>query len=254
MSKTVLQELIEMSHYLGDPGKGYAILGEGNTSARIDDETFYVKASGTTLSTIDEDGFVKVSVPKVLTILDDPDAGDEDVSRVLEESVVDGDGSRRPSVETMLHAILLSVPEYRFVGHTHPTYTNSILCSVKAEEAATGRVFPDQIVSMKHKSVWVPYVDPGLVLAREVKRRFEAFVEAEGVLPSVIMMQNHGLITVGSSAKAVTSATDMAEKASQVLVGAYAMGGARFMPPEDVERIHTRPDEAYRLKNIAGTK
>jgi rhamnose utilization protein RhaD (predicted bifunctional aldolase and dehydrogenase) len=172
------------------------------------------------------------------------------VNRVLKEAAIGGDG-KRPSVETMLHAILLQVPEYGFIGHTHPAYTNAVMCSRNAEEAASGRIFPDQIVSMKHKSVFVPYVDPGLVLAREVRRRFQEFVDAEGELPSTILMQNHGLITLGASPKAVTSTTDMTEKAMQVLVGTYAMGGPRFMTQQDVERIHTRPDEAYRLKNIA---
>ena len=248
----LLQQLVDLSQYLGDPAKGYAMLGEGNTSARIDSDSFYVKASGTTLATIDTDGFVRLSISKVLSIIDDESAGDDDVSRIFEEAKLDPKDKRRPSVEAMLHAILLKVPEYSFVGHTHPIYTNAILCSKEAEKAAQGRIFPDHVVSMKHKSVFVPYVDPGLVLAREVKRRFEQFVEEEGVLPSAIMMQNHGLITMGATPKAVTSCTDMAEKASQIIVGAYAVGGPRWMSREDVDRIFTRPDEHYRLQNIAG--
>lgn len=250
----LLQQLVEMSRYLGDPAKGYAILGEGNTSARIDEDSFYVKASGTTMATIDASGFIAVSISKVTAILDDESAGDENVTRAFQEALIDPKEKRRPSVEAMLHAILLRVPEYQFIGHTHPVYTNAILCSKRAEETAAGRIFPDQVVSMKHKSVWVPYVDPGLVLAREVKRRFERFVEEEGVLPSAILMQNHGLIAVGGSPKAVTSCTDMAEKASQIIVGTYALGGPRFMEPGDVDRIFTRPDEHYRLNRIAGRK
>jgi len=247
----LLQQLVEMSRYLGDPEKGYAMLGEGNTSARIDADSFYVKASGTTLATIGADGFVRLSISKVLSILDDPSAGDDDVSRAFELAKLDAGDPRRPSVEAMLHAILLRVPEYNFIGHTHPVYTNAILCSKEAETAARGRIFPDHVVSMKHKSVYVPYVDPGLVLAREVKTRFERFVEEEGVLPSAIMMQNHGLITMGATPKAVTSCTDMAEKASRIVVGTYALGGPRWMSPADVDRIFTRPDEHYRLQNIA---
>ncbi|MFA6243039.1 MAG: class II aldolase/adducin family protein [Candidatus Hydrogenedentales bacterium] len=253
MSDT-LHQLVAMSRYLGDPANGYAILGEGNTAARIDDDSFYVKASGTTLATIDASGFVVCSISRVTAILDDPKAGDDDVSRVFREALVDPMETRRPSVEAMLHAILLSIPEFKFIGHTHPVYTNSILCSVRAEETFAGRIFPDQIVSMKHKSVFIPYVDPGLVLAREVKRRLEEYVENEGVLPSAIMMQNHGLITMGATPKAVTSCTDMAEKAAQVLVGTYALGGPRFMSDHDVARIFTRPDEHYRLQNIADRK
>jgi rhamnose utilization protein RhaD (predicted bifunctional aldolase and dehydrogenase) len=248
----LLKQLVEMSRYLGRPDLGYAILGEGNSSTRIDDETFWVKASGTTLATIDESGFVAVKKSVVLEILDDDGADDEDVSKVLKACLVDPKEKRRPSVETMLHAILLDVPEYKFIGHTHATHTNMLLCSVVAEEAMAGRIFPDHIVSMGHKSVFIPYVDPGLVLAREVRTRFRQFVEEEGVLPKAIVMKNHGLITMGDSPKAVTSCTDMCEKVSKILVGAYAVGGPKWMSPEDVSRIYTRPDEHYRIKSIAG--
>ncbi len=248
----VLPQLIEMTRYLADPAKGLAILGEGNTSARIDDDTFYVKASGSSMVNIDAGGFVKVSISKVIPLLDDLEAGDAEVQAAFQDAMIDAPEGKRPSVEAILHAILLQVPEFAFVGHTHPTYTNMILCSRNCAEAARGRLFPDQIVSMKHKSVYVPYTDPGLPLAREVKQRFERFVNQEGVLPSVILMQNHGLIVMGNTPRAVASATDMTEKASKVLVGTYAMGGPHFLAQKDVERIFTRPDEAYRLKSITG--
>lgn len=251
MSENLVSELVHMSRYLGDPGNKYAILGEGNSSVRVDEATFWVKASGTTMATIDAGGFVLVRRSAMMDLLDDAGATDETVDEALEACRVDPDETKRPSVETMLHAILLGYPEIVFVGHTHPVYTNMLLCSKVAEEAMSGRIFPDQIVSMGHKSVFVPYVDPGLVLAREVRTRVERFIEEEGVLPKVLMMENHGFIAMGNSAKAVTSCTDMAEKASQVLVGAYGVGGPKFMPASDVDRIFTRPDEHYRLKHIA---
>jgi rhamnose utilization protein RhaD (predicted bifunctional aldolase and dehydrogenase) len=248
----LLEQLLAMTHYLGDPSRDYAMLGEGNTSVRIDDDSFYVKASGHTMANIGPDGFVRVSMPRIMDLLEDPAAGDDDVARVYQKALLDDPEGPRPSVEALLHAILLQIPEFRFVGHTHPVYTNSILCSVHAEEAFAGRIFPDQIVSMKHRSVFVPYVDPGLVLAREVKTCLEHFIEDEGVLPAAILMQNHGLITMGDSPKAVTSCTDMTEKSARILVGAYAAGGPRFLEEHHVNRIFTRPDEHYRLRSIAG--
>lgn len=253
MYDPLLQDLVALSHYLGDPSRGYAILGEGNTSTHIGEDTFWVKASGMTLQNIKDDGFVKVRRSVVLDLLDDPNAGDDEVNQALKDCLADEGETKRPSVETMLHAVLLEYPEYSFVGHTHPTYTNMILCSKVAEEAMAGRLFPDHIVGMGHKSVFVPYVDPGLPLAREVKARLEAFIDAEGVLPKAILMKNHGFIAMGNSPKAVTSITDMAEKASRVLVGAYSVGGPEFMSKENVERIFTRPDEHYRLKHISSS-
>ncbi len=248
--ETKLNELVDMSRYLGDPIRPYAILGEGNTSVRVDDDTFYVKASGTILADIGADGFVAVSIRAVMGVLDDPDADDEAMTRVLKAALLDPNEERRPSVETPLHALLLRYAEIEFIGHTHPEATNALLCSRVAEEAAAGRAFPDHVVVMGHKSVYVPYVDPGLVLAREVKRRVEAFVEEEGVLPRAILMQNHGFIALGASARAVMNITDMAEKASRVILGAYAAGGPNFMTHKDVERIHTRPDEHYRVQTL----
>lgn len=247
----VLQQLVEMSHYLGDPGRTYAILGEGNTSARIDQDSFYVKASGTTLATMQPSDFLAVSISKVTAILDDAKAGDADVDRVLKEALLDSKETRKPSVETMLHGLLYQLSnDYNFIGHTHPVATNALLCSVNAHEAVSSRVCPDHIVVMGHQSVFVPYVDPGLVLAREVRERVNRFIKEEGVLPKAIMLENHGLFALASNAKKVTNITDMAEKVSNIIIGAYSVGGPKFMSPEAVRRIDTRPDELYRQKVI----
>jgi len=246
----VLDELVAMSRYLGDPERPYVILGEGNTSARIDEDSFYVKASGTTLEGCSGGDFLPVSISKVIAILDDPKATDDDVDKVLRAAVLDPGEKRKPSVETMLHAILLQYPEYAFAAHSHPVLTNAILCSVNAEEAMAGRTCPDHIVVMGNKSVWVPYVDPGLVLAREVRDRVRRFIDEEGELPRAIMLQNHGSIAMAENGKKTIAITRMTEKASQIVLGSYAMGGPHFMDAKNVDRIHTRPDEAYRQKVI----
>ena len=56
----VLEQLIDMSQSLGDPANDYVILGEGNTSVRADDDSFWVKASGTELVRASRDSFVRV--------------------------------------------------------------------------------------------------------------------------------------------------------------------------------------------------
>jgi hypothetical protein len=42
----------------------------------------------------------------------------------------------------------------------------------------------------------------------------------------------------------------MCVKTCRILAGTYAFGGPRFLPDEAVDRIHTRPDEAYRRKQL----
>lgn len=247
----ILTDLVSMSRYLGDAARPYAILGEGNTSARIDEDTFYVKASGTCLATIGPEDFLAVSISRVTQILDDPAAGDADVAAALRSSLLDPEERRMPSVETMLHALLLQYPEYSFIGHCHPEATNGLLCSVHAREAVAGRVCPDHVVVMGHKSVFVPYVDPGLVLARAVRDAVNRFIDEEGVLPKCIMLENHGLFAMADTPKKVLNITDMAEKMSRILLGSYAAGGPKWMSEEDIRRIDSRPDEHYRQRHIA---
>lgn len=246
----ILQALVDMSHYVGDPARGYAILGEGNTSARIDADSMYIKASGTTLATMKPTDFLAVSISKVTGILDDPNATDDDVRENLRSSLLDSSEKRLPSVETVMHALLYAYPEYNFIAHTHPVACNGLLCSVNAKEAMLGRLCPDHIVVMGRASVFVPYVDPGLVLAREVRARVREFVQTENEPPKAIAMENHGLFAMGPTAKSVTNITDMAEKMAHVLIGTYSAGGPKFMSERDINRIATRPDEAYRQKAI----
>ena len=42
----------------------------------------------------------------------------------------------------------------------------------------------------------------------------------------------------------------MWDKTARVLINTTAFCGPRFLTPEHVERIHTRPDEEYRRKII----
>jgi rhamnose utilization protein RhaD (predicted bifunctional aldolase and dehydrogenase) len=246
----VLRDLVEMSRYLGDPSRPYAILGEGNTSARITEEYFYVKASGLRLQGITEEGFLPVRSRDVLAMLDEGDLDDVVVERRLRAAVLREGETRKPSVETLLHAVLLQYPGCRFVGHAHPVATNALLCSVRAEEALAGRLCPDHIVVMGRKSLLIPYVDPGLSLARCLRERLKAFIDAEGELPKCILLQNHGVITLGETAQNVLNIMDMTEKMSHILLGAYAAGGPRFLSERDIDRIATRPDEHYRQKAL----
>jgi rhamnose utilization protein RhaD (predicted bifunctional aldolase and dehydrogenase) len=239
-----------MSQKLGDPILDYAILSEGNTSARADADTFWVKASGTELRTIDQSGFVRVSFERVLSILDQRDPDDKAVKQALSVASVDAalDDRIRPSVETVLHAICLGLEGVSFVGHTHPTAINALTCSAAFGTAVSGRLFPDEIVICGPAPVVVPYTDPGVPLARKIRQLIDQYIEMYYEVPKVILMQNHGLIALGQSAQQVENITAMAVKTARVLLGTYAVGGPHFMTSQAVERIHTRPDEAYRRK------
>ena len=97
----------------------------------------------------------------------------------------------------------------------------------------------------------MPYADPGLPLARQVKSCLLGYLDRYGEAPKVIFLQSHGLIAVGKTATEVENITLMSVKACRILLGTMSFGGPRFLSQVETSRIYTRPDELYRRK-LAG--
>lgn len=251
---SIVDDLLTLSHDLGRPEHDLAILGEGNTSARADDDTFYVKASGSELRTLKPQQIVRVRFEACDELLRGPDLPDETIKQRLGEAMVEADqkGGMRPSVETVMHAGLLQLPGVGFVGHTHPTAINAITCSAKFGDALTSRLFPDHVVVCGPSAVLVPYVDPGVPLAVEVLEAAKSYTDQYGEPPRTIYLKNHGFIALGSSARQVMQVTQMAVKAARILLGACAAGGPVFMTDAHVQRIHGRDDEHHRQRVLDG--
>ena len=245
----ILKSLLDLSHELGREDRGLAILGEGNTSAQVSADAFLVKASGSCLATLGENDVVECRFSKLLPLLDKTGLSDEQVDQALFDSRTNPQG-KKPSVEAVFHAYLLSLPEINFIGHVHATTVNQILCSPRAREFAAHRMFPDEIVCCGPASVYVPYTDPGLPLSQEIRRQTEAFIKQHQRAPRVVLMENHGIIALGKTPAAVLSAIMMAEKAAKVFVGAAALGGPVFFSEQNVARIAGRPDEHYRQRAL----
>jgi rhamnose utilization protein RhaD (predicted bifunctional aldolase and dehydrogenase) len=244
-----LKALLKLSHDLANPLQPLAILGEGNTSARLSEKTFIVKASGSCLGSLRKADVVECRADILLPLLDRRGITDAEVDQILMSSRTDAQ-AKKPSVEALFHAWLLTLPDVNFVGHTHAPGVNGILCSPRAKEFAARRMFPDEIVCCDVESVLVTYTDPGLKLAQEIRTRTELFVQKHRRPPRVVLLQNHGIITLGRTAEAVLAVMLMAEKAAQIWLGAAALGGPAFLTAKNVKRISSRPDEALRRKAL----
>jgi rhamnose utilization protein RhaD (predicted bifunctional aldolase and dehydrogenase) len=247
--KQRLAELLQLSRELGREDRQLTILGEGNTSAKLSAEQFAVKASGCCLGTLTEADLSICDSSVVLALLDRKSLSDDELNQALLNARVNGEG-KKPSIEAVFHAWLLTLPDVQFVGHCHSLAANQILCSPRARDFAERRLFPDEVVYCGAASVFVPYADPGLVLAREIRDRTNTFIQQQGYTPKLILLQNHGVIALGQTPSAVLACTFMAAKAAAIFMGAAALGGPNFLTPQHVERIVGRPDEAYRQRQL----
>lgn len=239
--------LVRMSRALGRNDLHLAILGEGNTSTRLGAGRILVKVSGTSLGSLAAKDLVECRSETILALLDVRHHSDESLDRALRASCVRWTG-KKPSIEVLFHAWLLTLPGIEFVGHAHPVAANQILCSPRARAFATRRVFPDEVVCCGPESVFVPYADPGHPLAREIRKRTEAFMKRYGASPRVILLENHGVITIGRTPDAVMAAMLMADKAAQIWIGTAHLGGPTFMSARDIRRITVRSDEHFRKR------
>lgn len=245
----LLQRLIQLSHELGREDRQLAILGEGNVSTVLPDGTFYIKASGRQLATVEADGFTRVNPLPIFEALEHPDKTDEQVRAVLEDCRVDKK-AKLPSVETFLHAICQQEGGARWVGHTHPVSVLKILCSKLGAEPFCRHIFPDEIVVCGRHMAVAPYVDPGIRLAVALRDSLRRFMEEHGVAPKVILMVNHGPVVLGQTDRDVLNTMLMLDKWASVLLGNYAVSGPQFLEEQNADRIETRPDEHYRRQII----
>ena len=193
-----LNELVEISRYYGN-NPDFVIAGGGNTSFKNESELF-VKASGISLATIQESGFVKMSRPKLREMErsafpQDPSERENAVKIALGKAIISPKGLR-PSVETSLHNLI----EYRFVVHTHPTLINGVMCARHA-----GRMVEERFES---DALYLKYTDPGYTLFKKLQGMIGEFEKLHNRAPKIIFLQNHGVFVGADSIEEIRTIYD----------------------------------------------
>lgn len=249
----IRDNLVRLSHGIGREERRLAILGEGNTSACLGDGSFFVKASGSSLATLQADDLTRVRSDSVMAALDDESLDDSGIRSVLESSRVDST-AKLPSVETFFHAVCLAEGGAKWVAHCHAESVLSILATAHGAEPFRRHLFPDAIVVCGRHVAVVPYIDPGLELARAFRRVLRAHMEKHGSAPKVVLLENHGPVALGASDKEVLNILLMLDKWARILINTLAMGGPRFLPESVSDRIDNRPDEHHRRTQIGSAR
>lgn len=193
-----LKQLVEVSNKYGrDPE--VVLAGGGNTSWK-DERFLYIKASGTTLATITEEGFVRMDRAKLAAMWEKryPEDNDRREAEVLADLMAArANDPKRPSVETMLHDLF----PHSYVVHTHPALVNGLTCSVEGKAAAE-RLFGSEVV-------WVPATMPGYVLARDVREQMNAYKERTGKPANLLLLENHGIFVAGDTVEEIGRLMDL---------------------------------------------
>ncbi|MDD4968876.1 MAG: SDR family NAD(P)-dependent oxidoreductase [Paludibacter sp.] len=177
-----LEDLISISQFYGRDSR-FVIAGGGNTSYK-NAEKIWVKASGSSLATITEEGFAvldraKLNLMSGKIYSSNPVEREEEVKNDL--AVATLSKGKRPSVETSMHNAI----DFAFVVHLHPTIVNGLM-SAQDAESELKKLFGA-------KALYIEYTDPGYVLFKKVEDAIIAFRAEDGAEPAVIWLQNHGI-------------------------------------------------------------
>lgn len=195
-----LDVIVKLSRFYGsDPS--IVLAGGGNTSCKVGNR-LYVKASGTSLAAMSPDGFVEMDRDQLAklacsTLDPDPVRRESQFKDRIAASRRQPERGQRPSVEVLLHHLLPGT----YVVHSHATIVNALTCRVDGRQLAR-ELFGDSIL-------WLPYVDPGFVLAQSLQQALDDRQSELGNRAlAAVLMANHGLIVFGDDPAAIRAGTN----------------------------------------------
>jgi ribulose-5-phosphate 4-epimerase/fuculose-1-phosphate aldolase len=220
MENNVIIDIINLSNKINK----FVIGTEGNISGKINDGSFYIKSSGKSLIELKKSDLTHC----------------DKFGNSLDGTI--------PSMEVGFHKWILSNYDVNYVSHTHPTNTLKILCSDKIYEFATKRLFPDQVVFNGVESCLVEYYHPGEELFFGIKQSIDNFFNKHNILPKLILLKNHGVITFGKTIEECVLSTEMCEKSAEIFLGSYP--NITYLSDVSINSIANDEKEKYRQKLI----
>ncbi|GAT70648.1 L-ribulose-5-phosphate 4-epimerase [Planomonospora sp. ID91781] len=187
----------------------------GNVSGRVPGEDlFVIKPSGISYDDL---------TPESIVVCD------------LDGNLVDGDLA--PSSDTAAHAyVYRAMPHVGGVVHTHSTYASAW--------AARGEAIPCVLTAMADEFGGEIPVGPFALIGNDdIGKGIVATLE--GHRSPAVLMQNHGVFTIGKDARAAVKAAVMCEDVARTVHVARQLGEPLPIAQADIDRLHDRYQNVY---------
>jgi L-fuculose-phosphate aldolase len=184
--------------------QGYIAAGDGNVSAKLDDERVLVTPTGF------HKGYIKESD---LVIVD------------LEGKLLRG--QNKPSSEFLMHALAYSErPDVRAVVHAHPPITVALALA----GVSLAQCILSETCLVLGAILTAPYSTP---TTEEVPRILRPFVRQA----NAIVMDRHGALTLGRDLDEAYNRLEAMEHASKITHAARVLGPLTPLPPVEVDKL-----------------
>ncbi|MBI5961264.1 MAG: L-ribulose-5-phosphate 4-epimerase [Chloroflexi bacterium] len=150
------------------------------------------------------------------------------------------EGLYAPSSDTATHCyIYREMPEVGGIVHTHSPYATAW--------AALGRDIPCVLTAMADEFGGpIPCGKFALIGGEEIGREVVRVLR-EGPNPhsQAVIMQNHGVFTIGPTPKAAVKAAIMCEDVARTVFLAYQLGEPIPIPPDQIAKLYQRYTTVY---------
>ncbi|GAA2215757.1 L-ribulose-5-phosphate 4-epimerase [Nonomuraea monospora] len=187
----------------------------GNVSGRVPGEDlFVIKPSGVSYDEL---------TPENMVVCD------------LDGNLLEGEHS--PSSDTAAHAyVYRNMPEVGGVVHTHSTYASAW--------AARGEAIPCVLTAMADEFGGEIPVGPFALIGDDSIG--QGIVETlKGHRSKAVLMQNHGVFSIGKDAKAAVKAAVMCEDVARTVHVARQLGDPLPIAQDDIDRLYDRYQNVY---------
>jgi len=209
----IFKELKKYSHLIVETG---LVVGAGGNLSMRKGNYMYISPSGYDLQEVEDKHWVKVDIKS---------------GEVF--------GEIKPSSEILMHLECYRTrPDITSVLHAHPTY--SVAVSTTEHEIPT--LFPD-FPAMVKSVAYLDYLIPTThVLADAVK---EVITEND-----VVVMRNHGVLTVGKTMKEAYFYMQLIEESAKVFAIGKSIGNVRKLTDKECEDLRNLSSEQFRSNLI----
>ncbi|MFF0776289.1 L-ribulose-5-phosphate 4-epimerase [Nonomuraea wenchangensis] len=194
---------------------GLVVWTAGNVSGRVPGEDlFVIKPSGVSYDEL---------TPENMVVCD------------LDGNLVEGEHA--PSSDTAAHAyVYRNMPDVGGVVHTHSTYASAW--------AARGEAIPCVLTAMADEFGGEIPVGPFALIGDDSIG--QGIVETlKGHRSKAVLMQNHGVFTIGKDAKAAVKAAVMCEDVARTVHVARQLGRPLPIAQDDIDRLYDRYQNVY---------
>lgn len=184
--------------------RGYMAATDGNVSLRLDDGNILITPSGRCKQLIEPDELILV----------DP-----------EGKILEGNGA--PSSEGRLHYLVYrNRPDITAVVHAHPPLATAMSVAGRHLDCTA---LPELMIHLGSVPT-APYATP---TTDELPVAVEPYLQGSDAL----LLDHHGTLTMGSTLERAWALTEKLEHASQTLLAAEQLGGAKSLGRQHQERL-----------------